>query len=225
MAYDFDYYMTQQFENSLEELGIVFIAVYVIAILIALASWIMRSIAITHLGKRRGIAAPWLVWLPIVGVWSTGALADEYDGRLGMKRHWRVLLLVLNILIAAGFSAVISAVISATFELAEASLYYNYEAIDDFMEMFILLYAGILVISLIASIQGICSCICLFKIFESTLTRRAVLCFVLSILVPLAEPICLLCAMNKGYPEKTPALPSYVYDEAAPEARGWYEAE
>ena len=46
------------------------------------------------------------------------------------------------------------------------------------------------------------------------------LCFVLSLLVPLAEPICLLIAMNKGYPEKDD--PSALLSEAAPEARNWY---
>ncbi len=226
MGYDFTYEMEEFFEHSFEpyaEKVLIAVAVFAgVALLLSLASWIMSSIALTHLGNRRGIKAAWLVWLPIVGPWTIGALADDYDARLGYKRHWRVILLVCSILVAALYS---SSYTSSIMEITDATIEAQYgvsqDMVEDMIKGIVILYAGIILSGLISVVMTTCTYICLYKVYESTLPRHAVLCFILSLLVPMAEPICLLIAMNKGYPEETPALPAA--SEAAPEARGWYE--
>lgn len=226
MGYDFEYQVEEFFLNEFEpfaEKMLIGLGIFTVAaILIALASWIMRSIALTHLGNRRGVKAPWLVWLPIVGPWTIGALADDYDARNGIKRHWRVVLLVCSILVAALYSSSYGSAFGEVSELAYEAEYGMFsDTMEDVLKAIILLYAGLVGSAIISMVQYACTYICLFKVYESTLPRWAVLCFILSIFVPLAEPICLLIAMNKGYPDKAPALPSAA--EAAPEARGWYE--
>lgn len=226
MGNDFEYQINQYFSNlesHAETIGIIVAVVMLAAVLILLAHWIMRSIALTHLGNRRGIKAPWLVWLPIVGCWTIGALADDYDARNGIKRRFRVILLVCSILAAAAYSFAstegLSSMLDLSFEMEYGA---DADIIEDVVELFIKVYSAIIVYSLIMMIQYVCTYICLYKVYESTMPRHAVLCFILSLLVPLAEPICLLIAMNKGYPDDTPAQPALC--EAAPEAIGWYEA-
>lgn len=226
MENDFEYqveeFFTHEFEPVAEKLLIGVAVFAIVALLLALASWIMRSIALTHLGNRRGIKAPWLVWLPIVGPWTIGALADDYDARNGIKRRFRVILLVCSILAAALYS---SSYASGMVEMTDAAMEAEYgtfpETFENIIEAVITLYAAFFVSTFFSIVQGTCTYICLYKVYESTLPRHAVLCFILSLLVPMAEPICLLIAMNKGYPDETPALPCA--SEAAPEARGWYE--
>ena len=226
MGNDFEYqveeFFIHEFEPIAEKLLIGVVVFAVAALLIALASWIMRSIALTHLGNRRGIKAPWMVWLPIVGCWTIGALADDYDARNGIKRRFRVILLVCSIVAAALYS---SSYASGMIEMMDAAMEVEYgtfsETFEDVIKALITLYAAFFVSTFFSIVQGTCTYICLYKVFESTLPRHAVLCFILSLLVPLAEPICLLIAMKKGYPDETPAQPALC--EAAPEAIGWYE--
>ena len=76
-------------------LGVVFL--YLLIIGIGVASYIIQSLALQGIAKRRGINNPWLSWIPVANTWIIGSIADEYDNRNGIKRKWRVLLLTLSI--------------------------------------------------------------------------------------------------------------------------------
>lgn len=64
---------------------------------------------------------------------------------------------------------------------------------------FIIVYALIIVVAIIASAKGFCQAICIYKIFESTVPEKSVKYMLLYLLVPLAGSICLLKCRNQGY--------------------------
>ena len=64
----------------------------------------------------------------------------------------------------------------------------------------------------------ICQYICLFKIFESTVPEKAVKYLLLSILVPLAYPICLMKCRNKGYSVSEQVQQTPVYEQVQAES-------
>ena len=50
-----------------------------IALLVALVSYVLHSIGLYSIAKRRGVPRPWLAWLPIGGSWILGSISDRYQ--------------------------------------------------------------------------------------------------------------------------------------------------
>ena len=50
--------------------------VMAVAGLVALVLYIFQSVALYSMAKNRGIANPWLAWLPIGNHWIAGSLSD-----------------------------------------------------------------------------------------------------------------------------------------------------
>ena len=169
--------------------------VYVGIIGVCIADYIMSSLGIYRLASRRGISKPWLAWIPVVNVWTVGAIVDEYDETQGFNRKWRCTLLTLSIIVVGGIVLGYSAMFGFAFsQMANSSM--NMAA---FLGVFIPSYIIILGAALCAMALVACQSVCLFKIFESTVPEKSVKYLVLSMLVPLAEAICLLCCADKGY--------------------------
>lgn len=192
------------------------VAIYLISVLV---NYIFTSIAITRIGRRRGIREPWLIWIPIARNWAIGALADEYDARNGLKRRFRVVLLVLVLVYYAlqiCFEGSIFATID-TLDIIESGdimssfPYIIKTLISAYSVMFIMIFFSLVFSALY--------CVCLYKIFESLSPKHCVLHLALSIFVPFYQAICLFCLRNKGYPYpgETPVLPEEC-------EKGWYEA-
>ena len=66
--------------------------------LFGIAAYILTSLAIYTVSRRRGLQKPWLAWIPVVNCWLLGSISDQYQyvvkGETKSKRKW---LLVLNI--------------------------------------------------------------------------------------------------------------------------------
>lgn len=76
------------------------------AFVIQIAAYVLSSLALYTIAKRRGLNHPWLSWIPVANVWILGSIADQYRyvarGEIKSKRK---VLLTLRII-----SAVLSAV-------------------------------------------------------------------------------------------------------------------
>ena len=68
-------------EMLLSILGILGGIVLVVA-LISLVGYIFQSIGLYTIAKRRGIANPWLSWLPVGNYWIAGSIADQYQEKI-----------------------------------------------------------------------------------------------------------------------------------------------
>jgi len=76
---------------------ILFIVLYLAMLAGAILSYVLSSLSVYTIAKRRMISNPWLAWIPLANYWTIGAIADDYDSRMGIKRKWRVLLLTLSL--------------------------------------------------------------------------------------------------------------------------------
>jgi len=169
--------------------------IYVGIIGVCVADYIMSSLGLYRLASRRGISKPWLAWIPVVNIWTVGAVVDEYDGKQGFNRKWRVALLTLTVIVVGGIVLGYSAMFGFAFsQMDNTSL--NMEA---FLGVFIPSYIIILGAAFCAMALIACQSVCLYKIYESTVPEKALKYLLLSMLVPLAEAICLLRCSEKGY--------------------------
>ncbi len=159
---------------------------------ILLADYIMSSLGLMRLAKRRNTPNPWLAWIPVASAWLAGSVVDEYDLRQGKIRQWRTILVILTA----------SALVSLTFYIGEF-LALPIKANDIYFEEAVGSTARIVIWSIIAGIATTalrgCSTVCMYKVYESTVPEKAVKYFLISLLVPLGQPICLLLCSNKGY--------------------------
>ena len=218
MSFDSYYETVSELERFMQTFLIVMLVIVAVFLLIALAQYIMQSIAITHIGRRRGIKQPWLIWIPIARNWAIGALADDHDARNGLTRRFRVLLLVF-VLVFYGAYIILYGSIFASMPALENMSYDSPEIVSTVIGLFIGMYSGIFIIVILSLAVTALNYVCLYKIYESLSPRRCVLHFILGLLIPLYMPISLLCLKNSGYPypEETPAIPEEC-------DKGWYEA-
>lgn len=224
-AYDFDSSYTDilyELEEMAMGIGIAFLAIFAVLGVLGLVSYIFQSIALTRVGRRRGIKRAWLIWIPIANSWALGALADEYDARLGLKRRFRVLLLVVLLVFIGAYVAMFGS-ISAIEPIIENIESYDVEQIFSVLfKLVVGVYSFAIGISFVGIVYSALTYICIYKIFESLSPKRCVLHFILGLFIPLYMAICLFCLRNKGYPypDEIPVLP----ETPAEIEKGWYEA-
>lgn len=178
---------------------LIFLLLYLIIAGIGLASYIMNAIALYKIADRRQIPNPWMSWLPFTSDWLIGSIVDDYDGRNGIKRKWRVTLLTLSLISAIGilvtYIAMFAGMLVLAFQYADIE-----PPVGSILAFVMIFYIAVIIFALLATAKSICQIICIYKIYESTVPKKAVKYLLLSILIPLAGPICLLRCKDKGYP-------------------------
>lgn len=177
---------------------VVVLALYLVLMGLGIAGYIMNSIALHKLGSRRQIPNSWIAWIPVASSFLIGSIVDEYDERNGLKRKWRVVLLTLEIIAIGGLIVGYIGLIVWMVAMGIQSEYVSSD-VAGIMGGFIIVYALIIVVAIIASAKGFCQAICIYKIFESTVPEKSVKYMLLYLLVPLAGSICLLKCRNQGY--------------------------
>ncbi len=173
--------------------------------IVFLASYIMNAVALSRLASRRGIKRPWLAWIPVGTDWIIGSIVDEYDERNGIKRKWRVVLLVLLILVlvcAGAYFVGYFYIVFTTFSKIGVNAALGMSILKDMIVGLIICYAALIVLVMVGTALNAVRTICFYKIFESTVPKRAVAYLLLMLIVPLAGSICLMLCKEKGYPEK-----------------------
>ena len=178
---------------------LILLLLYLLLAGIGLASYIMNAIALYKIADRRQIPNPWMSWLPFTRDWLIGSIVDDYDGRNGIKRKWRVTLLTLSLISAIGILVTYVAMFAGILVLA-----FQYTVteppIGPTLAYILVFYIVLIIFVLLASAKSICQIICIYKIYESTVPKKAVKYLLFSMLIPLAGPICLLRCKDKGYP-------------------------
>lgn len=160
---------------------------------LCLTDYILSSLGLMRLAKRRGISAPWLSWIPLGNTWITGSLVDEYDSRNGFSRGWKHWLLWST-------TATVIAIIWYMVEIVNLTASTQNLYLDAELGVaFARVYLCFIVLAVAGTAINGLNFVCMFKIYESTVPEKALKYFLISLLVPLGQPICLYRCSNKGY--------------------------
>lgn len=210
--YYYDYYGYEESYAEMTDMliGFVGIALVVglIALVIGIICYVLESLGIYTVAKRRGIRGAWLSWLPIGNIWMWGCISDDYQLKAkGQKKNLRWILLVLMLA-----NLVLSWVTSAIGGAAVMEFIANIEQIEYMSEAEALeMMAPVMGAAPISLLSGIVSIvlmvfqyIALFHIYKSCDPSNAVLYLVLSILFGIARPFFLFFNRKKDL-----GLPSY----------------
>ncbi len=176
------------------------VLLYLALIGIAIASYIMSSYSYYTIAKRRNIKYPWLAWIPVVNSWTVGCIANNYDLKNGYDRKWHKVLITLASVFYVGifvtYAFMIAIMIATAFKYGSLN-----DAQLDFLWILLFAYLVFIVCMIVGMGWQFCYTICIYKIFESTVPKKAIKYTLLYAMVPLAGPICLLKCKDKGYPE------------------------
>lgn len=182
----------------------VFIVVMLFTLALSVVIYVLQSISMYTIAKRRGIHKPWLAWIPVGNRWILGSISDQYQyvakGKVRNRRKVLLWLVVAATLVGipyyiAYFGTTIGLIGGAETGTFAAS-------------------ALMLVCSLVTSVLGIVSVvfhyIALYDLYASCQPNNGVLYLVLSIVFNITQPIFMFICRNKdeGMPPRKQNKPA-----------------
>lgn len=179
--------------------------------LFGIVSYILTSIAIYTVSRRRGLNKPWLAWVPVINCWLLGSLSDQYQyvvkGENKSKRKW---LVTLNILKAAlWLLLIILAIVAAGMLIVDGT--------REMLGMLIALLGLFLPFAAVIIAFCVIRYMALYDVYRSLDPANAVLYLVLSILFSPTEPFFLFFNREKdlGMPprKQRPVQEPPVYEQ------------
>ena len=185
--------------------------------LLSITAYVLSSLGLYTLAKRRGIKNPWLSWIPVVNCWIIGSLSDQYRYVVkGQVKNKRKALLALNtiVVIVAISVLVISIVmvvrITGTMQNTPMDLV-NGKIVELVMGPVIAWVVLFMVYFAMAIAVMVVHYIAMYDIYTSCDPQNNILFLVLSILFSITEPFFLFFNRNKdgGMPPRKPE-PTYI---------------
>ena len=194
----------------------------------SIATYVLSSMALYTLARRRGINHPWLSWVPVANIWILGSISDQYryvvKGEIKSKRK---VLLILNILTAVLTTAIVIVCLVLLGHVIHTAMYS--EDPREILETMLGPLMGVAGISLPLAGVGIALAIfrymALYDVYTSCEPQNNVLFLVLSILFSFTEPFFLFFSRNKdlGMPPRRQE-PQYIPYESTEQTQ-WQEPE
>ena len=196
--------------NSLtpEQLQAMLPGIFTMAVLSGLSSllsigiYIVSSLSMHAMAKRRFIDKPWLAWIPIGNLWILGSIADHYQlcakGRVKARRKvllltWIVMMVITVAMMILGFQT--GKALLQVIDRASGQIVGNwFGAIGSHLIWFAALY---LLLMAAAIVQVVFAYICYYDLFASCDPGNAVLYLVLSIVFPVVLPVFLFACRHK----------------------------
>ena len=170
------------------------------SVLLSIASYVLSSMALHTIAKRRGLNKPWLAWVPVVNCWILGSLSDQYRYIVkGENKSKRKILLTLKILAACLSLVLIVSVVMMAINAAGTIMRRGNDAA--ILSAILGPMMGLAGLSLpIAGIAIACAVVrwmALYDVYKSLDPGNCVLFLVLSILFGITEPFFLFFNRNK----------------------------
>lgn len=211
MGYSYDYAYSAGEELSVLVLMGVYVVYYLVAFGLSIAAYVLSSLGIYTIAKRRQINHPWLAWIPVGSAWIIGSLSDQYRYvKKGQVKSKRKVLLILQCVMAV--IAVVMAVVCIVnaVNLVMIAEHATEEAIFSEALTMLLRIALIGLGSFGVSIAYmIIRYMALYDIYTSVSPANNVVFLVLSILFSITEPFFLFFnrKSDQGMPPRSDAEP------------------
>ena len=211
-------------------MGIVVVLFYLIYMLVIVAvsvgTYVLQSLSLYTVAKRRGIKNPWLAWIPVGCAWIIGCISDQYRYvAKGQVKNKRKALLVLQIIFGALMIAFVVWFFVFMFQIAGMvtnQVFMPGYGYGSEVPQMVLSVLGFLLLWLALSGLSIAMIVirymALYDVYHSCEPKNATLYLVLSIVFNIMLPIFLFICRNKDEgmpPRKTE--PEFISQPEEPE--------
>lgn len=213
--YDFEYHAEGAAASVL--LVVIFL-LYNLSTVFAVLQYVLQSVGMYTIAKRRAIRHPWLSWLPFGNLWILGCISDQYQYvTKGNTKNARKVLLVLSLLpgilglaIMVGWGSLLFGFLAQSSEAAT-------------ILATVLRYLGLLLLLAIVSVVlTVFTYKAQYDLYASCDPGKAVLFLILSIFIPVLIPFFVFCCRKKelGMP---PRKTQPIQEETAAESPDFWE--
>lgn len=173
-----------------------------ISMVVGIVSYILISLSLYTIAKRRGIRKPWLAWIPGGNAWITGSISDHYRHvTRGERKSKRKVLLGLYIAVDA-ITVVLLVWLVVVLVRTMGLMQYSYVT-EEMAIPLLQQLAGIMLMLIpylaVAIVYSVFYYIALYDIYRSLDPEHCVVYLVLSILFGVTAPFFLFFNRNKDY--------------------------
>lgn len=190
--------------EMLEEMAAAYTAgdiIYTVTMnILGIVGYVLLALSLYTIAKRRGIANPWLAWIPVAQIWVLGSISDQfrYVTKAQVKNK-RTTLLVMNLIQTVASTAMMVVIGIAFAELVNMGII-GFEEEELMTEAMILVFKFMgmaLVLGGIALATAIIHYIAMYDLYLSVNPANAVLFLILSIFIGITEPFFIFFNRNK----------------------------
>lgn len=171
-----------------------FLVFYLLILAFGIVSYVLQSLGMYTIAKRRGIHNPWLAWVPVGNMWILGSISDQYQyvakGRVRNRRKLLMGLTIAMLLVSVFMS--VSAFVSAFSEAAGMDA--GEVVFGATMGIVLITWIVIAVVSVVAMVIQYMA---LYDLYVSCEPSNGVLYLVLSIFVSVALPFFIFACRKK----------------------------
>ena len=211
--------------------GIFYLLYMLVMIAFSVGVYVLQSLSLYAISKRRGIHNPWLSWIPVGNMWILGCISDQYQyvvkGKVKNKRKALLILSILMLVTVVAMMVIAVAMVLMGFgEPPQANAGDgDIVAIATVVIALIAVWGVMMVSSVAATVIQYMS---LYDLYGSCEPNNSVLYLVLGILVNITLPIFLFICRNKDLgmpprkPEPAPFIPQAPVE---PVSEPWVKSE
>lgn len=168
--------------------------------LFGVVMYVLTSLGLYTLAKRRGIKNAWLSWVPVINCWIIGSLSDQYRYVVkGQVKNKRKTLLILNIITWLLSVAMIVVVVVMVVNVVRAGM--SGVAEEEMLEAVFGPLFGMLGLCLpmmgVAIATMVIHYMAMYDIYTSCMPQNNVVFLVLSILFSVTEPFFIFFSREK----------------------------
>ncbi len=188
----------------------VFLIVYLVVMLLCgglgIAMYVLRSLGVYTIAKRRELKHPWMAWVPGLESWLMGSISDQYQyvskGKVKNKRKWLIgLAIAMAVVYVAFFVLYIVMMVNMVDtgirggDVEQAALSYLVGALGIWAVMMV-----------VAIVYAVLYYMAMYDLYRSVDPRNAVMYLVLSILFNVTMPFFVFFNRKKdlGMPPRRP---------------------
>lgn len=190
------------------------LVVYVVIIAFSILSYVLQSLGMYTIAKRREIKKPWLAWIPVLSGWTLGSIDDQYQyvakGKTTNRRKWLLGLGIANWVLGIVASGVAA---KALLEIVSLGASLDYMTEEEVMRLFLPIMGKMTGLSFFASVMTIVltvfKYIALYGLYTSCDPKNNVMYLVLSIVFSVTIPFFVVACRNKdlGMPPRRVQIP------------------
>ena len=194
-------------DRTMLVLMIVYLVMLGFALIFAAAVYVLQSLGIYTIAKRRCIHHSWLAWVPVANMWVLGSISDQYQfvakGKIRNRRKVLLGLLIgVYVFMAAFFVMFLTSALNGNLTMEIPGSFAFAATVSGSMIVYMIAW----VLSVIATVFMY---IAYYNLFASCSPNNAVLFLVLSIFFNILLPIFVFVCRKKdeGMPPRKVQIP------------------
>ena len=204
MYYDFAYFLEEYLDSGVFLLNLVTNS---ISSLWGIAMYVLTSLGLYTIAKRRAISKAWLAWIPVVNCWLIGCISDQYryvvKGQVKSKRKSLLTLTIIQLGLGLAFVAALTVTIVCGVNTSMTYMGYSH-IMESIMIPAIVTLGLLLPIIGVGIAKMVVYYMAMYDLYTSCSPENNVLFLVLSVVFRVTEPFFVFFNRNndKGMPPR-----------------------